>query len=58
MKADDNDVGFIFIYDSEMFACYLTFISKQFNLGMEQEINDCLYAYGRREPMNEHDFSG
>ena len=58
MKADDNDVGFIFIYASEMFACYLTLMSKQFNLGMEQEINDCLYAYGKREPMNEHDFSG
>lgn len=55
MKAEDSDVGFIFLYASEFFACYLALVSKQFNLGIEQEINNCLYAYGKRDPINEHE---
>lgn len=58
IKAEDSDVGFIFLYASELFACYLSLMNKQFNLGIEYEINDCLYAYGKRKPMNEHDFLG
>jgi hypothetical protein len=57
MKADDADVGFIFLYASELFACFLTLVSKKFNLGIEEEINNCLFAYGKsRQPTHGHDF--
>lgn len=52
-KADDIDVGFIFLYASELFACFLTLFSKQFNLKIENEINNCLYAYGKLNSINE-----
>lgn len=40
-RADEGNIGYVFGHVATFFSCFLTLMSRQFNLGIEKDIDEC-----------------